>query len=117
MGDNVGDDDGTSRTPLISLPCSTLPNLALLCLVLLCLLEFNVEEIMYKLFSLSIQRAMRRDRPTTPGPMRSTLPNTDQTTHSPFGVPLHLTSSAVHVSTLGLHIASSRAVAAPFVFS
>ena len=50
MGGNVGDDDGTSRTPLISLPCATLPNPALLYLVvLLCLVEFNVEEIMYKL--------------------------------------------------------------------
>ena len=58
---------------------------------------------------------MRRDRPKAPEPVRSPLPNTDQ--NYAFGVPLHLTSSAVHVSTLGLHIASLRAVAAPFVFS
>ena len=62
MGDNVGDDDGTSRTPHISLPalpalptCSTCFALRYhvprACFV--CLLEFNVEEIMYKLLSLS----------------------------------------------------------------
>ena len=56
MGGNVGDDDGTSRTPLISLPA--LPALpALPCATLqpcyVCLLVFNVEEIMYKLLSLS----------------------------------------------------------------
>ena len=54
MGDNVGDYDETSRTPHIllpSLPCSTLPYSVLSCLV--CLLEFNVEEIMHKLLSLS----------------------------------------------------------------
>ena len=32
---------------------------------------------MHKSFE-SIQRAMRRDRPKTPEPMRGTLPNTDQ---------------------------------------
>ena len=32
---------------------------------------------MYRRFE-SIQRAMRRDEPKTPEPMRSTLPNTDQ---------------------------------------
>ena len=56
MGDNVGDDDGTSGTPHISLPA--LPALrALPCPIVprpvLSLLEFNVEEIMYKLLSLS----------------------------------------------------------------
>ena len=35
MGDNtVGDDDGTSRTPLIALPCTTLYFRALPCLAL-----------------------------------------------------------------------------------
>ena len=58
MGHNVGDDDGTSRTPHISLlralpavpalPCSALRyRVPRACFV--CLLEFNVEEIMYKL--------------------------------------------------------------------
>ena len=47
---NVGDDDGTIKTPHIPLPCSTLPNLALSVLCcFVCLLEFNEEEIMYKL--------------------------------------------------------------------
>ena len=55
MGDNVGDDDGTSRTPHISLPA--LPALpALPCPIVprhvLSVFEFNVEEIMYKLLSL-----------------------------------------------------------------
>ena len=43
MGGNVGDDDGTSRTPHISLPalhCVSLRYLALPCLALLCL-SFN----------------------------------------------------------------------------
>ena len=52
MGDNVGDDDGTSRTPLISPPCSTLHYRALPCLALLCL-SFSVlfKELMYKLLA------------------------------------------------------------------
>ena len=47
-GDNAGDDDGTSRTPLISLPCPTLPYPALPCptlylaLCYVCLLVFYV---------------------------------------------------------------------------
>ena len=68
MGYNVGDDDGTSKTPLVSLPCSTcstLPYSVLVCFV--CRSELNVEEIMYKLFE-SIQRAMMRDQPKTPEP-------------------------------------------------
>ena len=54
MGHTVGDDDGTSRTPHISLPalpalpCPIVPRP-----VLSVFLEFNVEEIMYKLLSLS----------------------------------------------------------------
>ena len=50
MGDNVGDDDGTSRAPLISLPCTTLHYHALLCLALLCL-YFGIlfREIMHNL--------------------------------------------------------------------
>ena len=79
MGDDVGDNDGTSRTPLISLPCTTLPYPALPCLALLCLSfkpQFR-EKMHNKSFEPS-QRAMRRDQPKTPGPMRGTLPNTDQ---------------------------------------
>ena len=57
MGDNVGDDDGTSRMPHISLPAlPALPDLPCSALryrvpraCFVCLLEFNVEEIMYKL--------------------------------------------------------------------
>ena len=75
MGDDVGDNDGTSRTPLISLPCPTLryPS-ALICL------SFSIlyGEIMHTSFE-SIQRAMRIDQPKTPEPMRGTLLNTDQT--------------------------------------
>ena len=50
MGDNVGDDDGTSRTPIISPPCATLRYPA----ALICL-SFRIlyREIMHKLFSLS----------------------------------------------------------------
>ena len=50
MGDNVGDDDGTSRTPLISLPCATLryPS-ALICLSFSSLYR----EIMHMFLSLS----------------------------------------------------------------
>ena len=77
MGDNVSDDDETSRTPIISLPCVTLHHHALPYLALLCL-SFSIlcREIMRKLEPS--QRAMRRDQPKTPEPMRGTLPNTDQ---------------------------------------
>ena len=57
-----------------ALPCPTLLYSVLSCFV--CLLEFNVEEIMQSVES--IQRAMKRDQPKTPEPMRSTPPNTDQ---------------------------------------
>ena len=63
MGGNVGeDDDGTSRTPLISLPCSTLPYSVLSCFV--CLLEFNVEEIMHKLYPASHEESPTKDTGT-----------------------------------------------------
>ena len=55
MGGNIGDDDGTSRTPLIALPCTTLHyRRALTCLALLCL-SFIIlfMEIMHKLLSLA----------------------------------------------------------------
>ena len=81
MGGNVGDDDGTSRTPHISLPCttcSTLPYPILSCFVCL-FLEINVEEVMHnKLFSLSSEPCTRTDQTRALEPMRSTLPNTDQ---------------------------------------
>ena len=50
MGDNVGDDDGTSRTPLIALPCATLHYRALPYLALL-RLSFSIlcREIMHEL--------------------------------------------------------------------
>ena len=50
MGDDEGDDDGRSRTPLISLPCATLHYRALPYLPLLCL-SFSIlcREIMHKL--------------------------------------------------------------------
>ena len=77
MGDNVGDYDGTSRTPLISLaapPCPTLPYSVLSCFV--CLLEFNFRggNAKFEFF----QRDMRGDQPETLEPMGSTLTNTDQ---------------------------------------
>ena len=68
-------------------PCSTL---SMSCFV--CLLEFNVEEIMHKSFE-SILRAMRRDQPKTPEPIRSTLPITDQPRiPQRSGVSSHLTT-------------------------
>ena len=72
-GNNVGDDDRTSRTPLISLPCTTLHYLAIPCATLsypatlFCLsLEFNVEEVMHK---LCVYPASHEENPTkTPDP-------------------------------------------------
>ena len=81
MGGNVGDDDGTSRTPIISLPalaCVSLRYPALPCLALLCL-SFSVilREIMH--ISYCVYPASLEERPMkTLETMRSTLPNTDQ---------------------------------------
>ena len=90
-GYNVGHDDGTTRTPLISLRCSTLHTTqycpALPYLVQLCL-SFGIlcREEMQKTLE-SIQRATRRDQRNTPEPMRGTHINTDQHTDPPLGVP------------------------------
>ena len=80
MRDNdvVGDDDGTSRMPLISLPGATLRYPALPFFTLLSPVMSSVFWYSMEGNDESIQQAIWRDQPKKPEPMRGTLPNTDQ---------------------------------------
>ena len=112
MGDNVSDDDETSRTPIISLPCVTLHHHALPYLALLCLSFSILCRAKCMSFEPS-QRANRRDQPKTPDPMRGTLPNTDQP-RIPHSEYCHINMLPKARSTLRIPVATCTPISTVF---